>query len=73
MDSEHLEVFRIRPVGKAEGKLLTDAIEGPYTIKADIYKYGIFSGRLLLTDNDPREILRTSPSGFVVERGPYDF
>lgn len=73
MDSERLEVFRIRPVGKDEGRLLADAVGGPYTIKADIYKWGIFSGRLLLTDEEPREIIRTSAAGFVLERGSYDF
>lgn len=75
MISDRLEVFNLLPVSKQEGVNLSRAIDGPYTIKADRYSQiaGGFKGRLILTDGNPREIIETSPEGFVTARGPYDF
>lgn len=72
--TDRLEVFRIREVGSKEGANLDRGVGKAWTIKADRYNdYGVFKGRLIVTNDNPREILETSPEGFVITRCAYDF
>lgn len=70
-----LETYRLKPIGLREGKNIERTVgDNRWMVKADrLNKYGIFVGRLIVTLDNPREILETTEEGFVIARGPFDF
>lgn len=74
LNGERLEVFRLRAVSLTEGANLDRGVGKGWKIKADRYgPPGNYRGRLIITTESPREIMETTPEGFILTRAAYDF